>query len=608
MSSDNNARPQVLCVDDERSILNALKRAMRHESFDLICTDSPNHALKLLAEHEFSVVISDYRMPEMSGVEFLFLVHEVYPRTKRMLLTGQADMDGVIAAINNGGIHKFFVKPWDNLGLSMAIRECIGMYELEHENQHLTKQLEAANTMLHSLNGDLTSHLASVVQQLDQSEYYDADTCLPNDKLLIKHVDEYLERHLDGSRKLVLIAIGISDYALLDTGLESESRKSMVNDMCNQLKHAIREIDLLARVRDDTFCVATWTDGDDDSICDMTNRLIISADSTTRYNDGGSFVKTCAGISIFPEHGSNATDLLDNAIVAMRQARDRPSLGMLFYDQSTRAISSSKLALIDDLHRALKNNEFFLEFQPRVNSSTGKVVAAEALLRWRHPIQKSIPPAEFVPLLEETGLINPVGEWIIREVCSLAQELQERDVTMLVAVNVSPYQFQDGNLHQYVARVCSETGIPPNKFLELEITENALISDMEQTLSTMRKLNDLGVKLAIDDFGTGYSSFSYLATLPVDYLKIDQSFVAELEHNKSSKAIINAIISVAKSLELKVIAEGVETAEQAAILTALGCNEIQGYFYSKPVGLETLLSIAVSGLPLQSDMPAIKAS
>ena len=598
--NDNPALPRVLCVDDEPGVLSALKRAFRHHSFAVTCTNSPSDALRILNEDEYAVVVSDYQMPDMSGVEFLYFVNEAHPQTKRILLTGEANTEAVVSAVNDGGIHKFFVKPWDNSELANAIAECVNLHSLEQENRELNRQLQAANDALNSLNMDLTTRLVTTVTQRDKKDFFDSETDLPNEKSFLKTISEHLDNagdmQLNSNKSLVLIALSILDSATLEQGLGANGLSDAICCVSNCLKSAIRDHDLLARVRTETFVLATWFDGDEASIFEFANRLV-QISTHPRDKDKRRFhIATCAGVSIHKHHGDNANELLENAIAAMNKARSPGHPNVCFFDRSEREHTSSMLSLINDLHVAIEANELFLEYQPRIDILSGRVVAAEALLRWRSADRGFVSPAEFVPLLERVGLIETVGEWAIQQACGMAKKLAEQKSPLLIAVNISAQHFQSGLLHQSVSRFAGEVGISPHEFLELEITESTLVSDMAQTRDTIHKLQALGVKLAIDDFGTGYSSFSYLAELPADYVKIDRSFINALPEDHRNLSVVKSIISVASSLQMRVIAEGIETEQQAVLLKELGCNEIQGYYYSGAVSEAELLEIARNGL------------
>ena len=292
------------------------------------------------------------------------------------------------------------------------------------------------------------------------------------------------------------------------------------------------------------------------------------------------------GISIYPNHGENEDELLKHAQVAMGEAQ-KVSERYMFYRSEMDQHLEERLVLEHDLHYALEREELYLEYQPQVDVSTGRINSVEALIRWKHPEKGLISPATFIPIAEETGLIVSIGEWVLRTACRQAKKWHEEGILHIgVAVNLSIGQFFQQNLVQIVEDTLVKTNLSPN-YLELEITES-MTMDTSHAIEILHDLKRLGVKIAIDDFGTGYSSMSYLKDFPIDCLKIDRSFVRDLQSNSHDKALISIIISMAKHLNLKVIAEGVEEVGQLAFLAERDCDSIQGYLFSRPISPEEL--------------------
>jgi EAL domain-containing protein (putative c-di-GMP-specific phosphodiesterase class I) len=294
-------------------------------------------------------------------------------------------------------------------------------------------------------------------------------------------------------------------------------------------------------------------------------------------------VSCSVGISIFPEHGADAETLIKNADAAMYGAKENGRKNFRFFTDDMNAQVVERLTLESSLRRALPEKELFLMYQPQMNIATGRITGLEALLRWQHPDLGLVPPDKFIRIAENSGLIVPIGEWVLRTACSQARKWQDEGLPAVsVAVNVSAVQFRQENFCELVRQVLRETGLAP-QYLELELTESLLLANADVTLSVIQELKAMGLTLAIDDFGTGYSSFSYLRQFQVSKLKIDRSFVRDVAVNPDDAAITTAIISMAKSLNLKVIAEGVEDEAQMSFLRAHQCDEIQGYYFSKPL-------------------------
>jgi EAL domain-containing protein (putative c-di-GMP-specific phosphodiesterase class I) len=289
------------------------------------------------------------------------------------------------------------------------------------------------------------------------------------------------------------------------------------------------------------------------------------------------------GIANYPNDGIDAKTLLANADAAMYRAKEIGRDNFQFYTPELNAKVHDRLLLQEEVRKALVHSEFVLHYQPQVDLRTNRIFAVEALIRWRHPTLGTIAPARFIPIAEETGLIVPIGDWVLREACRQNRAWQDAGLPpMTMCVNVSARQFRERNLIQSVVSALSESGLEA-KYLELELTESMIMQDIDQAVATMRHLNGLGVQLSIDDFGTGYSSLSALKTFPVGRLKIDKSFINDLSSNENDRAVAGAVISLGQKLNLRVIAEGVETDAQIAFLRDNNCDEMQGYLFSKPL-------------------------
>ena len=594
----DKGKNRVLFIDDEPGVLRALKRAYRQESFTIICTTTPIEALRYIEREDISVVVSDYNMPKMNGVDLLHKIKEKNPTIKKILLTGQADTDAVIAAVNESGIHKYFVKPWCNKALLKSIYDCIQLHEEELKQIQLTQKLKGENNTLSIKNSDLESQFSRAIQRLESSKNYDPISALPNEYYLTHKIDEVLiqlsSRKKDDHSQFALIAIGFNSYDTIEDTLGFKKTSKLINELSGLLKQHIRSDDCLAKVRQNVFILAGRFDSDDMSIYTFARQLLDTTQSFDIQNSENLRLFLSAGISILHTHAHNSQELIEHAMIAMHQARHQQPVSVSFYDHSKRQHFSSKMVATNDLYKALENNEFYLEFQPRVEMSTDKIIAAEALIRWNRKGHGIVPPSEFIPLLESTDIIYDVGNWCIQQAFQVSKKLSEQGTPLIIAVNISPQHFQQGNLHHTISRMAVDTNLPPADFLEIEITENTMTHDIAKTCETMQQLRHLGVRIAIDDFGTGYSSFNYLARLPVDYLKIDRSFVAPIEKERC-QSIVKSIISIAEALDLRVIAEGVEYRHQAEILQALGCHEIQGYYYSLPLSMDQFLSMAEFG-------------
>jgi EAL domain-containing protein (putative c-di-GMP-specific phosphodiesterase class I) len=316
------------------------------------------------------------------------------------------------------------------------------------------------------------------------------------------------------------------------------------------------------------------------------------------------FISTSIGISIFPDDGEKEDTLIRNADMAMYRAKEHGRNRYHLYNLSMDVQAARRLAMETNLRKAMERGEFFLNYQPKVNVKTGRVVSFEALARWQNPELGLVEPKQFIPLAEETGLIVPLGEWVLRTACAQNRAWQDAKYPPLrVAVNFSPRQFQILRLADMVENVLTETNLSPC-WLELEVSEGIMLQNVENTITTLRRLSVLGVHITIDDFGIGYSSLSYIKKLPINTLKIDQSFVRDITSNSDDAAIATAVITLAQSLGLNVIAEGVEDEAQAVLLDSLACSEMQGFFFSRPLNAENF-PLLMNKLHWRSTVPQI---
>ena len=308
------------------------------------------------------------------------------------------------------------------------------------------------------------------------------------------------------------------------------------------------------------------------------------------------------GIALYPDDGKNAEALLKHADTAMYHAKNEGRDNCQFYNIDLTLHAEKRMHLENDLRNALQQNEFHLVYQPQLDVATGSIQSAEALIRWQHPQQGLISPLDFIPLAEENGLIISIGAWVLRTACTEAAQWHENGQCLQVAVNLSPLQIKNPELVDTVLDILDETGFPPNK-LVLEITEGALMEHNANTLTRLHTLRDHGIEIALDDFGTGYSSMNYLKRLPINNIKVDQSFIRGLLNDKDSLAIVKAIISLSKNLDFSVTAEGIETLNQAQILKYFGCETLQGFYFSEPIAMKEIFSLADKQWIIQAVKP-----
>jgi diguanylate cyclase (GGDEF)-like protein/PAS domain S-box-containing protein len=416
--------------------------------------------------------------------------------------------------------------------------------------------------------------------------YYDALTGLPNRTLLRDRLSKALASARRRKDKVALLFLDLDRFKIVNDSLGHSLGDLLLKEVAARLKRWAREQDTVARLGGDEFLIVLTSVKDIPGAAIAAERLMDAMIAEFVVQGHPLMVSCSLGISIFPEHGADGETLIKNADAAMYSAKDYGRNNFQFFTEDINAEVVERLTLENSLRLALEKKELFLVYQPQMDIASGRITGLEALLRWQHPELGLVPPDKFIRIAENSGLIVPIGEWVLRTACSQARKWQDEGLPAVpVAVNVSAMQFRQAGFCELIRRVLHETGLAP-QYLELELTESLLLSNADVTLSVLRELKAMGLKLAIDDFGTGYSSFSYLKHFPVSKLKIDGSFVRDVAVNPDDAAITTAIISMAKSLNLKVIAEGVEDEAQMSFLRARQCDEIQGYYFSKPLAPE----------------------
>ncbi|SDK07648.1 bifunctional diguanylate cyclase/phosphodiesterase [Natronincola ferrireducens] len=427
-----------------------------------------------------------------------------------------------------------------------------------------------------------------MMDKISSLTYYDAITHLPNRDYFIEELTKELAHRIVDEKKLSIVLISINKFKSINDMYGFDEGDEVLKEMGRRIKTIIGEENKVARIGADEFALLFYEVPVRSKILKKVEELLdkITQDITL---EGHELHISCrAGIVFFPQDGKDSDTLFKKASIARLRAKQKRQNEYQVYNEEVNKQLTEELTMERNLYHAIENQELYLEFQPFIHIKTGEIVEAEALLRWRHPRKGIIPPGRFIPLAEKTGLIVPIGNWVLREACRQNRAWQDLGLNpIVISVNVSVIQFMRQDFIETIKSILNETKLNP-KYLALEITEGVAMEEIEKNIKKFHQLKKLGVKISIDDFGTGFSSLNYFAKFPIDSLKIDRSFIQNIANNQQARAIVSTIISMAQALGVENIAEGVETEEQLSFIKSIGCHKAQGYFFSKPLAAQNL--------------------
>jgi diguanylate cyclase (GGDEF)-like protein/PAS domain S-box-containing protein len=436
----------------------------------------------------------------------------------------------------------------------------------------------------------------AMVQQMTHSFEHDFLTGLPNRLLLNDRISQAIAlapRHL---KQVAVLFLDLDGFKHINDSLGHPIGDKLLQSIARRLVGCVRISDTVSRQGGDEFVVLLSEAEQWEDAAIVAARMLKAVAEPHPIDSHDLYVTTSIGVSVFPDDGRDAETLIKNADTAMYQAKENGRQSYQFFKPAMNVRAVERQSTEESLRRALERNEFVLHYQPKIDLKTGAITGAEALIRWTHPIRGSISPAQFIPIAEDSGLIRPIGEWVLREACRQARAWVDQGLPMsTMAVNVSAMELRDMRYLDVLFSVLKETGLGPDS-LELELTESVLMKHADSASVILQTLREQGVQVAVDDFGTGYSSLSYLSKFPIDALKIDQSFVSQVTAAGDDTSIVTAVISMARSLRLRVVAEGVETQEQLEFLQAHECDEAQGYYFSRPVSAEEFAEVLSTGI------------
>ena len=610
-SVDGAANRRILIIDDTASIHQDFRKILGPEQEDELSLDSTEHLLfgttrpqrqsfeidsayqgqealelvklALAAENPYAMAFLDMRMPPgWDGLETIEQLWAVDPELQIALCTAYSDYS------------------WESMDERVAFGDQLLILKKPFDALEI-RQMASALTWKWQLARDMALKMATLertveerVQELLQVSrllQFDVLTELPNSTLLGDRLGQAIALAKRHGEQVAVMFIGLDRFKRINNALGHPAGDEMLKHVGDCLVAALRQSDSVFRYRSDEF-VLVLPEFIHPQHTRGTAEKVLKALNTPREIAGhGLRVTASLGISLYPGDGEDPLVLVKKAEAAMRNVKEQGANNFGFFIEDLNLRAREHQSIESGIRLALERNEFVLHYQPKLDLKTGQVVGAEALIRWQHPERGLLYPADFISVAEDSGLIVPLSSWVLRQVCLQGRAWEDQThAGLTLSLNISAMDFRQRDFLDSIRQVLEETGMEPTR-LELEITESVLMQNVDHTIETLKAIKALGIRLAIDDFGTGYSSLSYLQRFPIDVLKIDQSFVRDLNGDSNDAALVSAIISLGKSLNLNVISEGVETQDQLSFLKAHDCEEGQGYYFSKAVEAETFLSL-----------------
>jgi diguanylate cyclase (GGDEF)-like protein len=563
--------------------------------------DGVERARVALAEgRPYSVAFVDMRMPPgWDGLETVEHLWKIDPDVQVVICSAYTDYDWLELLSRLGHSDKLIVvkKPFEPI----EILQCASALSRKWQNARaLKRHVESLELVV----TDRTQGLEAANRQLRHLASHDALTGLPNRLLLDDRIAQAIVQGQRYAHEFAVLVIDLDRFKLINDSLGHRAGDELLREVAQRLSHAVRTVDTTARLGGDEFVILLGGPVTQAEAVEIGKRAIQLMEPPMRLLGLDVHVSPSIGIAFFPRDGATVDTLIARADAAMYSAKERGRNNVQCYAEGMSAVTQERVKLESDLHEALRRGQFELHYQPKVDTVSGRVNSAEALIRWRHPQRGLVPPNDFIAIADECGLLDAIGEWVLFEACRQAKAWQREGLRpMRVAVNLAPSQFRLTNLLDQIRRALESVALAP-QFLEVELTESAVMSDAEESIRILEAISRMGVLVSVDDFGTGYSSMSYLRRFPIDKLKIDRCFVEEMTRRPEDASIVRAIISLAHSLHLKVIAEGVETPEQLALLAELGCDQYQGFHFSPALIPERFAALVKQELSLTDDEAA----
>ena len=573
----------LLVIEDEDDIREGMGEILELSKYRVVLAPNGRIGLELAKQEAPDLILSDVQMPEMNGHEVLSAIRQDPQLTAIpfIFLTSLADRQDLRQGMLLGA-DDYLTKPINREELLQAIS--VQLRKKENLNQHYQ---------------ELAQNLAQ--EQLDRLLYFDTLTQLPNRLALRERLDQVIaESSL--SISIPILLIDIERFGMVNDSKGEEFADLLLQAIAGRLLDTVQDGDTICRLSGDEFAIILATCDPKAEANNVANSLLEAFSTPFVIGISEVYITVSIGISLYPKDANSTNSIMQRANLALQEAKRRGGNCYQFFDEKQIKLPLS-LELQTDLHHALDHQEFELYYQPQVNITTGEMFGSESLIRWNHSTEGVISPLKFIPIAEGNGSIVEIGEWVIRTACKQSKAVQKlicqntnsnSHPPLKVSVNISGRQFQQQDLSRRIINILEETEFDP-QYLELELTESTIVHSIDSSLAKLNELKAIGVKLSIDDFGTGFSSLSYIKKFPLDTLKIDRCFVQNIDSDAQNRAIAKAIIRMAKSLKFRTVAEGVETQAELNVLQDLGCDSIQGYFYSRPLPFDKFCTFIAEG-------------
>ena len=627
----------ILIVDDKEANVLLLERILHDAGYTSITsTMDPLTVCELYRKNRYDLILLDLQMPVMDGFQVMEGLKEIELDGYLPVLVITAQPGYKLRALQLGA-RDFISKPFDRVEVLTRLHNMLEVRLLHTKSKHhslvleqTVQELRKAESGLHATEVALSKEKAALddhvlqlqlanehlvvatiealtlAEEIEKAKVrmvhlaqHDALTDLPNRLLLNDRLAQAIALARRHGKQLAVMFLDLDRFKHINDSLGHKVGDQLLQSIAKRLTAGVRNSDTVCRQGGDEF-VILLADVEHAEDAALSAQKILDALTVPHLIDQLELhVSVSIGISIYPDDGQDADTLIKNADTAMYHAKEGGRNNYQFFEQDMNVLAVERHFIEGGLRLALERQEFMLLYQPKINLETGVISGVEALVRWQHPLRGLIMPEQFVWIAEDCGLIVPLGTWVLREACRQAQAWQDAGLPPVpVAVNISAVQFRHKDFQESLTGILKDTGLAPS-YLELELTESVLMHDTDSTAPVLNELKAMGVRLTIDDFGTGYSSLSYLKRFPIDALKIDQSFMRDITHataDSDDAAIVAAVVSMGKSLNQRVIAEGVETREQLAFLQAQGCGEGQGFYFSQPLSSEELVELLRTGI------------